>query len=159
MATPYLIECERCHKENRRKNKNKYTCRNCRIEMGKIVGYPRTYYTNKSIALKRDGNHCQCCKSRNNLNIHHLDINKLNNSPSNLITLCQACHHSLHQRYSDKELRCGDIRKMFPTIFRLGKFGTRAFYKPESPIKITVTQKRKYFKSGNKSLGKELALT
>jgi len=49
----------------------------------------------------RDGYRCQLCgmseeehkkKFGESLNVHHIDYNKKNNCPSNLITLCRRCH-------------------------------------------------------------------
>lgn len=42
--------------------------------------------------FERDNYQCFNCKKTNQLLIHHLDGNKLNNSPENLITLCKICH-------------------------------------------------------------------
>ena len=52
---------------------------------------------------KRDGFRCQQCfreqdelrtetNRKRKLNVHHIDFNKENNNPSNLIALCQRCH-------------------------------------------------------------------
>jgi len=44
---------------------------------------------------KRDNYICQYCnikQSRKNFPIHHIDYNKKNNKPENLITLCGKCH-------------------------------------------------------------------
>jgi len=45
----------------------------------------------------RDGYRCQECFRHQNelqkpLEIHHIDFNKINNNPKNLITLCRPCH-------------------------------------------------------------------
>lgn len=39
---------------------------------------------------------CDICGSTEHLQVHHLDRNIKNNSPSNLRTLCQSCHMKLH---------------------------------------------------------------
>lgn len=44
---------------------------------------------------KRDGYKCQLCglnKPNDVLHIHHIDYDKENHEPSNLITLCNSCH-------------------------------------------------------------------
>lgn len=45
---------------------------------------------------KRDNHTCQLCGEQNNndveLSIHHIDYDKKNNNPNNLISLCIACH-------------------------------------------------------------------
>ncbi|GAI03944.1 unnamed protein product, partial [marine sediment metagenome] len=45
---------------------------------------------------KRDGYICQVCGVSQGfpaLAIHHIDYNKHNNNPNNLITLCQSCNN------------------------------------------------------------------
>jgi len=51
----------------------------------------------KGFIRKRDNYTCQECgyieeKLGYNLHIHHIDYNKQNNNPSNLIGLCRTCH-------------------------------------------------------------------
>lgn len=43
---------------------------------------------------------CQICK-KNGWIVHHIDYNKFNNNPSNLITLCRSCHQktNFHREY------------------------------------------------------------
>lgn len=40
----------------------------------------------------RDNYTCQKCGSREDLNVHHIDYNKINCEPENLITLCGSCN-------------------------------------------------------------------
>ena len=50
---------------------------------------------NKSLKrriLERDGYKCIVCGDDKILHIHHIDYNKKNNKPSNLISLCKSCH-------------------------------------------------------------------
>jgi hypothetical protein len=59
----------------------------------------------KVIARKirdRDRWTCQRCHEQrqrwgNSLHVHHIDENKLNNDPTNLISLCSKCHRSAHR--------------------------------------------------------------
>jgi hypothetical protein len=41
---------------------------------------------------KRDGNRCQRCGRTTGLDVHHIDGDRFNNEPENLITLCKECH-------------------------------------------------------------------
>ena len=55
--------------------------------------YPKEWIkTLKQSILKRDDNKCIFCHDNKNLAIHHIDYNKKNCSPENLITLCKSCH-------------------------------------------------------------------
>ena len=46
---------------------------------------------NKTKIRKRDNFTCNLC-SKHGFVIHHIDYNKKNNEPTNLITLCRSCH-------------------------------------------------------------------
>ena len=48
----------------------------------------------KNYIKNRDLNVCQTpnCMNTENLHIHHIDYDKTNNNPENLITLCRGCH-------------------------------------------------------------------
>jgi 5-methylcytosine-specific restriction endonuclease McrA len=52
--------------------------------------------TLKRSIRERDSYQCQLCKSLNNgdraFHVHHIDYNKTNCCPENLITLCYKCH-------------------------------------------------------------------
>lgn len=57
--------------------------------------YPKEFKQIREFILERDNYKCQCpdCKEKSNkLVIHHIDFNKQNNNPKNLITLCNSCH-------------------------------------------------------------------
>lgn len=41
---------------------------------------------------------CEICKTTKNLDVHHIDEDRSNNFPSNLITLCKTCHSRLHSK-------------------------------------------------------------
>jgi HNH endonuclease len=61
---------------------------------------PGFFRTLKNEILKRDGYECQAC-GRPKVEpgthvIHHLDLQKTNHDPSNLLTLCGPCHGKLH---------------------------------------------------------------
>ena len=51
----------------------------------------------KEVIRNRDRRKCQICEMTEleqgkKLSVHHIDYNKLNNDPKNLITLCKSCH-------------------------------------------------------------------
>ena len=63
----------------------------------------RSNYTYNWIRLskeikKRDSNKCTKCGGTRNLAVHHVDFDKKNDSPLNLITLCKSCHSKLHPK-------------------------------------------------------------
>lgn len=49
--------------------------------------------------LERDGYRCQVCKNAENLDVHHIVARQDggNDSPDNLITLCEHCHRKVHK--------------------------------------------------------------
>jgi ATP-dependent DNA helicase RecQ len=49
--------------------------------------------------LRRDGWRCQSCGTRSNLEVHHKEFRSQSGDDSgeNLITLCSACHASVHE--------------------------------------------------------------
>mgnify|MGYP000516580639 CR=1 FL=1 len=58
------------------------------------------FWNVREYVLFRDNHKCQHCKGKSKdpiLNVHHLESRKTGgNSPSNLITLCEACHKDYH---------------------------------------------------------------
>ena len=58
--------------------------------------YPQEFNKElKQQILERDNYICQdlnCEDNHNKLHIHHIDYDKQNNNPKNLITLCHSCH-------------------------------------------------------------------
>ena len=49
--------------------------------------------------LARDGHRCRRCGTAEGmLQVHHVDRDKSNTHPSNLLTLCAACHLAFHGR-------------------------------------------------------------
>ena len=59
------------------------------------------FWNVREYVLFRDNHECQCChgKSKDNiLNVHHIESRRTGgNAPSNLITLCEACHKAYHK--------------------------------------------------------------
>jgi endogenous inhibitor of DNA gyrase (YacG/DUF329 family) len=59
--------------------------------------------TLKELIRQRDGYKCQMCgvsqmECIKKLSIHHIDYNKLNSNPKNLISLCEGCHTKTHYK-------------------------------------------------------------
>lgn len=53
----------------------------------------------KEMIRLRDNCKCRICKSsqnKNHLDVHHIDCNKFNNHPNNLVALCKKCHSRIH---------------------------------------------------------------
>lgn len=59
--------------------------------------YGPEFNTNLKIEIRiRDGNRCmstQCSGAYEKICVHHIDYNRYNNDPSNLITLCASCNN------------------------------------------------------------------
>jgi len=49
--------------------------------------------------------HCRQCFSLEDLVIHHIDMNQMNNSLNNLILLCRKCHNKLHLNFQHTRSR------------------------------------------------------
>jgi len=39
---------------------------------------------------------CWICESTENLNVHHIDLNRENNDSINLVVVCKRCHGKIH---------------------------------------------------------------
>lgn len=70
----------------------------CHFWKGGITNDPYPYDWNKTLKRsirKRDNFTCQLCgkkQDNKNFSVHHIDYDKLNCNPNNLITLCSSCH-------------------------------------------------------------------
>ena len=47
---------------------------------------------------KHNKGYCEICGYEENTIVHHIDFNRNNNNPHNLITLCKSCHMHLHHQ-------------------------------------------------------------
>jgi hypothetical protein len=60
------------------------------------------FWNTREYVFYRDGHTCQWCKGKKRdkiLNVHHVESRKTGgDSPDNLLTLCESCHHELHQK-------------------------------------------------------------
>jgi ATP-dependent DNA helicase RecQ len=59
---------------------------------------PESYAQLRNQVLRRDGWRCQSCGPRSNLEVHHKEFRSHSgdDSEQNLITLCSACHATVH---------------------------------------------------------------
>ena len=64
-------------------------------------GEQLNFWNVREYVLWRDNHECQCCHGKSKdkvLNVHHIESRKTGgNSPDNLVTLCETCHHEYHQ--------------------------------------------------------------
>jgi hypothetical protein len=51
----------------------------------------------KRSIFERDNFRCKTCGKNHSIVCHHIDKNKQNNNPDNLITLCRSCHSKIHE--------------------------------------------------------------
>ena len=60
---------------------------------------PDQYDSLRSQVLRRDSWRCQSCGSMSNLEVHHKNFRSHSgdDSESNLVTLCNACHAAVHR--------------------------------------------------------------
>lgn len=95
-ASEILCSNPECKKQRRRDREKQY-----RLNHKDIVK-PYKYGGNRNKAWERDNYTCQLCGSKENIVCHHIDgsgnTDHPNNNLDNLITLCSACHSSLHHK-------------------------------------------------------------
>lgn len=53
----------------------------------------------RDIAFEYHPNECYHCKDSEDLQVHHIDHNRENNNPSNLLIVCRSCHIEEHHPY------------------------------------------------------------
>lgn len=87
-----------------------YSGENSPIWKGGRKGQHKEYPPEWTESLKqsirdRDNNTCQICGvSRKGLSVHHIDEDKQNCEPENLITLCRKCHRNVHAKDTTLEM-------------------------------------------------------
>ena len=84
------------HRENVSKALSGSNNPNWQGGISQIYGWDWTQTLRKAIR-ERDGFRCQVCGKEyhpngRKLSVHHIDYDKMNNNPKNLITLCTSCH-------------------------------------------------------------------
>ena len=132
--TPYICTCKNCGVQFFASSNCYKLCKSCRRAKKNPNVYTRVFWKNRLLVLQRDNHTCQCCgcksdgKRTNLIVCHHIDGDRQNNSPSNLITLCTQCHCSLHKKYSKYILRRSNIYKLFADEAKFGEFGKNLLY-------------------------------
>ena len=66
-----------------------------------ILTYKGFYKNVKVEVHERDGNVCQLCSSDKFMVTHHINYDKQNSHPMNLITLCNDCHKKTYNHKND----------------------------------------------------------
>ena len=93
---------------------------------------------NKDAVIERDKSCCIDCGKRISgkaLNVHHIDENKKNNDPSNLVVLCIFCHTKRHFVICNC---CGKKERM---INRNQKYCKKCGKKADRQVKLKAQRK------------------
>lgn len=103
---PKLVICKRCNQE---KPMHAFgLCNGCYtsiFQMDKVYSYLRKKRYNVSVETYDNATkQCVLCGFDKVVDLHHLDHNKKNNSPTNLIGLCPNHHKMLHHREFQAEV-------------------------------------------------------
>lgn len=85
--------------------RRKYCCRECMrmsyVKMGEDTNqsYRASHATADKIAYLIQGKEmvCEKCGSTKSIDVHHIDGNRNNNTPENLMVLCRSCHMKEHK--------------------------------------------------------------
>ena len=111
------VVCKRCSCEAPRASNRQQFCQSCQrvIANEKSSEHYKKTYIKKGYNQSGENNNnwvsgigiyrgllshikqCSTCNSEDNLLVHHLDSNRSNNNPSNLIKLCKRCHQNEHR--------------------------------------------------------------
>jgi hypothetical protein len=105
-GTPEII-CKGCGKLKNHKGKG--YCNNCfnkKFHYNQIKAHNANKYHNISFELyKKLTSHCILCDFNKMIDLHHIDHNHKNNSPSNLIGLCPNHHKMIHNELFSEEIK------------------------------------------------------
>jgi hypothetical protein len=102
---PQLIKCFICSKscqDFRGKRKRKYCSINCSIKKKFPRGEKNPHYKNgigyyKTISKNTTNKICSLCQTNKNIEMHHIDGDRTNNTLTNLTTICRCCHMRIHK--------------------------------------------------------------
>jgi len=79
--------------------------------------YTKNWKTISRTIRQRDEWTCQLCglskkQLRNDLHVHHIDYDKANNCPANLISLCFTCHRSIPEGDTEWQIRLARLARV-----------------------------------------------
>lgn len=95
-----IKNCPVCDKEFVGKGTTcSYSCSN--THFSHIRNKPEKYKSYITICFKHHEKKCIVCGEEKIVAVHHLNENKKDNRPENLIPLCHTHHHYVHSRYKD----------------------------------------------------------
>lgn len=92
-------------------NKNPKDFKGFRRELGSRYDYGFEFNRNLKLRIKiRDLFECQICRENEKflsfaLEIHHIDFDKHNNIPQNLVSLCKRCHSSIRSKNQEENIK------------------------------------------------------
>lgn len=88
------MKCPVCGKDKKHPDRLtcSYSCSNRYVDRTKRTGY-------RSICFYHHEKKCIICGENKIVSVHHMDEDRTNNSPENLIPLCPTHHQYVHSRY------------------------------------------------------------
>jgi len=120
------FKCSYCGKEVIKRvhlsSKHKFCSRECYWKWKKLYGLEWRYQIVDKVSIDRIGtsdnflykylkpllpNRCEICGSDKNLEIHHKDGNRRNNSLNNLMVVCRSCHRKIDNRIKNIKNKTG----------------------------------------------------
>ena len=103
--------CEACCKKAQKKHARQQKEYNANKEIARLASRAHSLGVEVLSQLERLGvreKKCEICGAVEGLQVHHKNVNYLDNSPQNLQWLCTKCHSAEHSRIS-KELSEKDV--------------------------------------------------
>ena len=126
---PKLIECKRCRRLMPHQAKG--LCKGCYssvFQLEQVKNWnARLYHNIEPELYKKVIEKCVCCDFNKAVELHHLDHNRKNGSPENLVGLCPNHHKLIHTKKYQKEVF--DILKQKGYKVPEEGYATDGFYK------------------------------
>ena len=108
------------------------------------------FWNVREYVLWRDNHQCQCCHGKSKdkvLNVHHIESRKTGgDSPSNLVTLCETCHDTLHAGKVELNLKRSFQSLRDAAAMNIMRWSVYNRLKAELdiPVRLTYGYKTKY---------------